>query len=47
MRKGREKTPDRIKDAASGYLVMVLAIVCFVIAMTVVIALVRLLGGVG
>ena len=47
MRKGREKTPDRIREATSGYLVMVLSIICFVIAMTAVIAVVRLLGGVG
>ncbi len=47
MRKSREKLPDRIRDAASGYTVMVLSILCFIIAMAAVIAVVRLLGGVG
>ena len=47
MRKSREKLPDKVRDAASGYLVLVLSIVCFVIVMAAVIAIVRLLGGVG
>ena len=46
MRKDHETLWGRVLDAASGYTVLVLSIVCFVIAMTIVIAVVRLLGGV-
>ena len=43
MRKDHETLWGRVLDAASGYTVLVLSIV---IAMTIVIAVVRLLGGV-
>ena len=45
MRKSRENLRGRFLDAVSGYAVMVLTILCFIIALAVVIAIVRLLGG--
>ena len=47
MRNSRERLSERIRDAASGYTVMVLSILVFVIMLAAVIAVVRLLGGVG
>lgn len=45
MRNKRENLSARILDALSGYTVVVLSIICFIIALAVVIAIVRLLGG--
>lgn len=45
MKNGQENWTEKVKDAASGYGVVVLGVVCFLLSLTVLIAFVRFLVG--
>lgn len=47
MRKDWERLSNVAKDAALGYVAVILAIACFLLAMSAVVALVRLVLGIG
>ena len=47
MRKDWERLANVVHDAALGYVAVILAIGCFILAMSVVVALVRLALGMG
>ena len=47
MRKDRENWSDLARDALSGYAVIVLAIVCFILGLAVFMAIIRMLIGLG
>ena len=45
MRKDRENLSDRAIDAATGYFVVVLAILCLIVGFAMLVAIVRFLVG--
>lgn len=47
MKSGQDNWADAVKNAASGYGAVVLGVVCFLIALTVIMAIVRLIVGAG
>lgn len=47
MRKDRENLSDMAIDAAMGYTIVVLAIVCFLLGLVALMAIVRLVVGLG
>lgn len=47
MKNGQENWADAVKDAASGYGATVLGVVCFLITLSFIMALVRIVVGVG
>ena len=47
MRKDLERLANVVHDAALGYVAVILAIGCFILAMSVIVALVRLVLGMG
>ena len=47
MKSDRDNLADAVKDAASGYGAVVLGVVCFLLTLAVIMAIVRLVVGVG
>ena len=47
MKNGQENWTESVKNAISGYGATVLGVMCFLLALTVVMALVRLVVGMG
>lgn len=47
MKKDRENWMDMAPDAIIGYSTLVLSIICFLLALVVIVAIVRLIVGVG
>ena len=47
MKSGRDNWAEAVKNAASGYGATILGVLCFLISLTVIIALVRLVVGMG
>ena len=47
MKNGQDNWTEAVKNAASGYGAVVLGVVCFILSLTIIMALVRLLVGMG
>ena len=47
MDNGWDNWAEKVKDAASGYGAAVLGVVCFILTLTIVVALIRTIVGVG
>lgn len=47
MKNGQDNWVDTVKDAASGYGTVILAVVCFIVLLAVIMAVVRLAVGLG